>query len=114
MTVQDLMKYCLKHNIDVTIGTISSNMPMVQIKFSDWHTNRHFCRYINFEDLERTNVDIMDYLLKEAIHQLKLDESPEQRKFDAIIEDFKRTCEPDYVKIKGVRIPYSEYKAKEV
>ena len=114
MTVQDLMKYCLKYNVDVTIGTISTNMPTIQIKFSDWHTNRHFCRHVSFEDLERTNTDIMDYLLKEATDQLKLDESPEQRKFDAIIENFQETCEPDYVIINGIRIPYSVYKAKEV
>lgn len=116
ITVKDLMKFCVKHGVTISVEASPTpnmvDMPVVNIKVSDWNTNKHYSRLINLFDLYnlKEDVDIVDYILNEASYKLGLDNSPEQRIWDEKVSEFQRTHEPDAVRYDGVEISYSDYK----
>lgn len=110
-TAKDLIEFCAEHGVSITIDAAPmANVSAVNMKVFDYNTDRCFARLINLIDLYHTEADIVKYILDEAKFYLKLDDSPEQRTFDAKIEEFKKNYKPDYVVVDGVEIPYSEYK----
>lgn len=77
MTTKDLIKFCIHNGVTVTFETDPGGMGHTgRIKVSDWKTNNHFARTVDVYELDRTGVDIVDYVIDEAAFRLRLNNSP--------------------------------------
>lgn len=77
MTTKDLIKFCVSNGVTVTFETDPCGMGHTgRIKVSDLKTNSHFTRTVYVYELDRTGVDIVDYVIDEAAFRLRLNNGP--------------------------------------
>ena len=77
MTTKDLIKFCIYNGVTVSFETDPGGMGRTgRIKVSDWRNNMHFARTVDVYELDRTGVDIVDYIIDEASFKLRLNNGP--------------------------------------
>ena len=77
MTTKDLINFCIHNKVTVTFESDPYGIGHTgRIKVSDWKTNNHFAKIVDVYELDRTGVDIVDYVIDEAAFRLMLDNTP--------------------------------------
>lgn len=77
MRTKDLIKFCIRNGVTVTFETDPERrLNVARIKVSDYKKNMHFARTVDLFDIDRSEVDITDYIIDEASFNLRLDNGP--------------------------------------